>query len=296
MNRLRDLDLKLPEMKVPLVLSDLFYDLRERRLLPLVALLAVALISVPFLLSDSGTDSENSATPAPEAGAARAREVSRLTVVQTDHGLREPDKRLGHRAPKDPFIQQYTGPANGGAEVTQASTSATSTPSTSTPSTSTSVTTEGGSEPAGGAPAAPPSSTSPIEPSPASPGTSEDEITIFTFAVDLKIVKTTTDEDGKKSKSEPETRERVLPSTTLPGKKTQVITYLGISPKTKKPLFLVSDEVTSIFGEAECVAGSGSCQLLELEQGFPLTLLYGPNDVRYKFTVLDIEPLATGHF
>lgn len=289
MNRLRDLDLKLPEMKVPLVLSDLFYDLRERRLLPLVALLVVALVAVPFLLSDSGTDSEGSATPAPEAGAAQAREVSQLTVVQTDHGLREPDKRLGHRAPKDPFIQQYTGPANGGAEVAQASTS-------STPSTSTSVTTEGGSEPVGGAPAVPPSSTTPAEPSPASPGTSDDEITIFTFAVDLKIVKTTTDEDGKKSKSEPETRERVLPSATLPGKKTQVITYLGISPKTKKPLFLVSDEVTSIFGEAECVAGSGSCQLLELEQGFPLTFLYGPNDVRYKFTVLDIEPLATGHF
>lgn len=292
MNRLRDLDLKLPEMKVPLVLSDLFYDLRERRLLPLVALLAVALVAVPFLLSDSGSESEEpSASGAPEAGAAKAQEVSKLTVVQADHGLRKPDKRLGHRSPTDPFVQQYTGPVNGGAEVAQTSTS-----ETSSPTTSTSVTTEGGSEPAGGAPAAPPSSTSPTQPLPADGGVPDDQVTIFTFAVDLKIVKTTTDENGKKSKGEPETRERVLAGTTLPAKKAQVLTYLGISPKGKQPLFLVSDDVTAIFGEAECVAGAESCQLVELEPNFPITLLYGPNDVRYKFTVLDVEPVATGHF
>lgn len=282
MKRLRDFDLKLPEMKVPAVLSDLFYDLRERRLLPLVALLGVALVAVPILLSESGSEADDPPTAsAPEAGAAKAREVSQLTVVETDQGLRRPEKRLGHRSPQDPFVQQYTGPANGGAEVTQTATSETST-STTTP-------TEAGSETGGADPAAPPSSTSPTRTPP------DDEITIFTFAVDLKIVKTTTDADGKKSKGEPETRERVLPSTTLPGKKAQVVTYMGISPKTKKPLFMVSADVTSIFGEAECLAGAASCQLLELEEDFPITFLYGPNDVRYKITVLDIEPLVTGH-
>lgn len=282
MKRLRDFDLKMPEMKVPAVLSDLFYDLRERRLLPLVALLGVALIAVPILLSESGSESDHPPTAsAPEAGAAKAREVSQLTVVETDQGLRRPEKRLGHRSPQDPFVQQYTGPVNGGAEVTQTATSETST-STTTP-------TEAGSETGGAAPAAPPTSTSPTRTPP------DDEITIFTFAVDLKIVKTTTDADGKKAKDEPETRERVLPSTTLPGKKAQVVTYMGISPKTKKPLFMVSADVTSIFGEAECLAGAASCQLLELEEDFPITFLYGPNDVRYKITVLDIEPLVTGH-
>jgi len=283
MNRLRDLNLKLPEVKVPLVLSDLFHDLRDRRLLPLVALILVALLAAPFLLSDAG-NGEESAPSAPEAGAASAPRTAKLTVVRADHGLRQPRKRLGHRAPKDPFEQQYTGPAAGSTEVTQ-----TATPSSTT--TSTTVPTEIGSEPSGSAPTA----TSPSQP-PSPSDIPDDEITVFTFAVDLKFVKTSTDADGKKSKAEPETRERVLPGTTLPGKKTQVITYLGISPKTKKPLFLVSEEVTSIFGEAECVAGAGSCQLLELEQGFPITFLYGPNDVRYKFTVLDVEPLSTGHF
>jgi hypothetical protein len=290
MNRLRDLNLKLPDVKVPLVLSDLFHDLRDRRLLPLVALILVALLAVPFLLSDSGSgNEEESASSAPEAGAASAPRTAKLTVVRTDHGLRQPRKRLGHRTPKDPFEQQYTGPAAGSTEVTQ-----TATPSSTT--TSTTVPTEAGSEPAGGAPAAPPSSTSPTESPPPVSGPRDGEVTVFTFAADLKIGKTTTEADGGKSRAEPETREHVLPGTTLPGKKTQVVTYFGISPKTKKPLFLVGEGVTSIFGEAECLAGAANCQLLEVEQGFPVTLLYGPNDVRYKVTVLDVEPVATGHF
>ena len=285
MNRLRDLNLRLPEAKVPLVLSDLFHDLRARRLLPLVALILVALLAVPFLLSDSGSGNEEEPAPsAPEAGAASAPRTAKLTVVRADHGLRQPRKRLGHRAPKDPFEQQYTGPAAGSTEVTQ-----TATPSSTT--TSTTVPTEVGSEPGGSAPTA----ASPSQP-PASGDIPDDAITVFTFAADLKIVKTATEADGAKSRGEPETREHVLPGTTLPGKKTQVVTYFGISPKTKKPLFLVGEGVTSIFGEAECLAGAANCQLLELEQGFPVTLLYGPNDVRYKITVLDVEPVSTGHF
>ena len=37
--------------------TDLYYDLRERRLLPLVALVLVAIVAVPFLLS-SGSEPE----------------------------------------------------------------------------------------------------------------------------------------------------------------------------------------------------------------------------------------------
>ena len=86
-----------------------------------------------------------------------------------------------------------------------------------------------------------------------------------------------------------------MPPTTLPGKKTQVLTYIGISPTDRAPLFLVSPEVSSIFGEAKCVSGTGTCQLIELEPNFPVTVVYGPNDVRYKFTVLKVKPVTTGH-
>lgn len=280
---------KAPEVKVPLVLVDLFYDLRDRRLLPLVALVVVAIAAAPFLLSGSGS---HPASPLPTVAVATGAGPggSRFAVVQVDPGLRNPRKRLAHLPPKDPFEQHYTGPVlnPGSAPATQASTSTTS--STSGTTTSTTTTT---SEPTSTPTSSPPSSGG----APASGGGNgkQQPLTFYAFAIDVKISKTATKESGGKEQSEPETRERVLPATPLPGKKTQVVTYMGISPKTRKPLFLVSTDVSAVFGEAQCVAGSSSCQLLEVEPGFPETFVYGENDVRYKINVLKIEPVATGH-
>ena len=38
-----------------------------------------------------------------------------------------------------------------------------------------------------------------------------------------------------------------------------------------------------------------TCQLLEVEPDFPVTFVYGPNDVRYTINVLKIEPVVIGH-
>ena len=88
----------------------------------------------------------------------------------------------------------------------------------------------------------------------------------------------------------------MLSPAPLPGQKTQVVTYAGISPKTKNALFLVSDEVTSVFGEAQCLSGDKTCQLLEVEKDMPLTFVYGPAGDRYKITVLKIFPVTAGKF
>jgi len=286
-SRLPKPDLKLADLRVPAVLVDLFHDLRDRRLLPLVVLVLVALVAVPFLLSSSDGSSSASEPAVPPVASGSVAPDAKLTVVETDHGLREPDKRLGHRTPKDPFHQQYTAPPGGTEQVTQTSTT-TSTAS----SAATTLTTESGT--VGSAPVQSTPST-PTE-SPSGGGGAEDQpLTIFTFAVDLKIVKTVPKQGGGKATSEPETRDRVLPPATLPGKKTQALTYIGISPKDRKPLFMISEDVSSVFGEAECVSGAARCQLVELEPDFPFTVVYGPNEVRYKFTVLDIEPVSTGH-
>jgi hypothetical protein len=71
---------------------------------------------------------------------------------------------------------------------------------------------------------------------------------------------------------------------------------MGISPKTQQPLLLISDDVTAVYGEGKCLSGSESCQLLEVETGFPTTFVYGAGDVRYKINVLKVEPVATGQF
>jgi hypothetical protein len=290
MNRFSRIDLKMPELKMPMVLVDVFYDIRDRHLLPFVALILVALVAVPFLLSSSGSGPAGEPVT-PVAGESTAA-AAQLTVVETDHGLREPDKRLAARSAKDPFLPQFTGPAGGGEAVSQTSTTSTTTsiPATSGSGSVTTETESPGGGGGGSAETAPPTTETP----PSEGGSSSPPITVFTFAVDLKIVKSVPKKGGGTTRSKPETREGVLPPTTLPGKKTQVLTYIGISAKDEMPLFMVSPEVSSVFGEAQCVSGAGSCQLIELEPNFPVTLVYGPNDVRYKFTVLKVKPVKAG--
>ena len=66
MKKLKGPDLKMPDFKVPAFVSDLYYDLRDRRLLPLVGLVLVAIVAVPFLLS--GGSEEQGARQPPTLG------------------------------------------------------------------------------------------------------------------------------------------------------------------------------------------------------------------------------------
>jgi hypothetical protein len=287
-------DLRMPELKVPTFLTDLYHDLVDRRLLPLVALVAVAIAAVPFLLG-GGSEEEPAAAPQePIAGASGtpSADAARLTVVQANPGLRDYRKRLAAREPTDPFKQRYTGPVRQGNQL-QGESSTTSTES-AVPGGSTATSTT----PTAPSTAVAPDSSSGDSGAPSGGAPSGDggepELQLFTFAIDLKIKRTTTTADGGKDKSEPVTREGVVPPTALPSTKTQVVTYMGISPKTRNPLLLVSDDVTAIFGEAKCLSGSEFCQLLEVELGLPMTFVYGPDDARYKINVLKVEPVEAG--
>lgn len=283
-------ELKMPELKVPAFLVDLYWDLRDRHLLPLVALAVVAIIAVPFLL---GGSSKQAPPESPTAGISVAPSPepagSKLTVVEAKPGLRDYRKRLRHDSPTDPFKQRYTsaelnGTKLGGGEesATTSSTSSTSTTSTGTTktensssTTTTEVKTETKGEPG-----------SPSE----TPG-----LTLYAFAIDVQITKTSTTTDGGKDKSKPEVKHRVIPPAALPGEKAPVVTYMGISPTTRMPFFLVSEGVSGTFGEGKCISGLGTCQLIELELGMPETFVYGPGNTRYKINVLKVEPVVTGH-
>lgn len=287
MKRLKGPELKMPELKVPDVVADLFYDLRDRRLLPLVALVLVAIVAVPFLL---GGGSEKAAVPPPVLAAAAAQsstEAAQLTVVRSKPGLRDYRKRLAGREPTDPFKQRYNAPVLSGAELkSQSATSTSSSTSTETTSTTTSPET---ASPGGGAP-------SPEEGgSGGNDGRPPQKITIFSFAIDVRIAHTEAKADGTTTMSEPTTRTRVLPTTPLPGEKAPVITYMGLGKKPDHALLMVSNEVKSIYGDAECLSGTETCQLLEVETTFPETFVYGPNDVRYKINVLKIEAVPVDH-
>jgi hypothetical protein len=288
MKRLKGPELKMPELKVPDVVADLFYDLRDRRLLPLIALVLVAIVAIPFLL---GGGSDEVAVPPPGAAATAAQSSvgeAQLTVVESKPGLRDYRKRLAGRKPTDPFKQRYNGPVLTGAELKSQSTTSTSSTttveSTSTTTTPTEVASPGGA----------PTSGEGGDTGGGSGGGSPQQITVFSFAIDVKISHTETAADGTTTMSEPATRKRVLPTTPLPGDKAPVITYMGLGKKPDHALLMVSSEVKSIYGDAECLSGTETCQLLEVETTFPETFVYGPNDVRYKVNVLKIEAVPVG--
>lgn len=285
-------EMKMPDLrslKVPHVLEDLYQDLRDRRLLPLVALILVAIVAVPFVLGENPEEEVPPADTSPlEAGTPSTN--ASLAVVPATPGLRDYRKRLRHRSATDPFKPQYTGPVLAGTQLGGSSETSTTTTTTEASSSS------GVSSPEAG------SSTGSTGGSPSSlPGNGNGsgdkgaagDLTVYTYAIDVKITKTTTLPNGRKSKPEVIEKDRVLPPATLPGTKTEVITYIGVSPKTDKALFIVSEDVGSVFGDVKCVAGSGRCQLLEFEKGLPVTFLYGENDARYKVNLLDVEIVTT---
>jgi hypothetical protein len=97
--------------------------------------------------------------------------------------------------------------------------------------------------------------------------------------------------ESRTKRAEPKAQvRRDLPELTmLPARATPAVTYMGVSKDGKKALLLVSSDVESIFGEAKCIVGSQSCQLLALEPQMPETFVYGPHERTYRIELLKIS-------
>ncbi len=278
--------------KPPAFASDLYEDLRDRRLLPLVVLLLVGIVAAPILLNGGDSEAEEEAPPPPVASASGAA-ASSLTVVEAHPGLRDPRKRLAGRTPTDPFTQRYTGSVrNGGLPNEEATTS----------TTTTTTTTEGGTpvpEGSGSTPVVPESSGggSASNGGQANPANEFPSGHLYTFTIDVQISRTEVEPDGSKKMGEPSVHKGVKPPEPLPGAKAPVVTYLGVNYVKGKAraLLMVSRDVNAVFGDAKCVSGTSNCELLEVEPGFPEIFESGPGDVRYKFNVLKIEIARDGH-
>lgn len=294
-------ELKMPDFKnmnVPQPLADLYWDLRDRHLLPVVGLVLVGIVAVPFLIGGSKEESPppvlpSSGAPSPEpiAGASGAR----LTVVQSEPGLRDYKKRLKDDSPTDPFKQRYTGPVLAGTKLGNGEGGGGG--SGSTTSTATVTTTTGGGE--GGSSGGGSGSSGGEGGTPSSPATpptlpgggqapNPGELVGYSWAIDVQVTHISTKKDGSKETSGPTTRKRVLPYAGLPSDKVPVVVYMGPNPRTHLPMLLVSDGVDAIFGEAKCLSGEETCQLLEVEPGMPETFSYGPDHDRYKLNVTKI--------
>lgn len=291
-------DLKLSELKVPNFLYDLFYDLKERHLLPLVAVLIVAIIGAPIYFKNSSKpEDEPTATLPPAATASTAatgEPGGTIVVARSEPGLRDYHRRLKDYRALDPFRQQ-------GGEASTAAEAAASEAASSTPVAPAEATVIGeeSTAPVVEAPYKPPAYESPSLPAaesrPESSGGGKTQARYASSAIDVRIVTVPSRQTeqakaaAKKAKPKAQIRRNVPELTMLPARKTPAATFMGLSNDGKKALFVVSSDVVSIFGEAKCVVGSQSCQLLMLEPGMPVTFVYGPQERTYRIELLKID-------
>lgn len=276
MKKLKGPDLKMPDLKVPPFLTDLYYDLRDRRLLAPIALALVAIVAVPILL---GGDREEVQIAPPSAGIAPPlANTSKLTVVEATPGLRDYHTRLGDRSPTNPFKQRYTS-LPGSAQVQSVET-----------------TTGGEAGGASSAGAVTESTTTAPESSPGGSGgsdggTADDEAgggsaQHYEFVIDAQVSRIEKTADGEEKVTKTEERHGVPILAQLPGKKTSVATLLGANAEKQRLVFLVSHDVRAVTGEFGCITrGAEVCEILEVRLGAQLEYLYEPTGVRYAIKV-----------
>jgi hypothetical protein len=277
-------ELKMPDLKnlkAPDFLADVYYDLRERRLLPLVALVVVAIATVPFLL---GGDVEEPAPP-PALGAGAVEEAeeaasTRLNVVEATPGLRDYRKRLRGRSPSDPFVQKYTGlPEAAKLKIVDVAPAGGSSGGGSTEvsvevedgETEVEVTEEPGSE----------------GPSKRGGGSgkarSEEGLKpgrLYGFRPDVRF--------GVAGSGELTVHEE-LPLGSLLPKGNPVVLFVGVTQNGKRALFSVTPEVTLVRGNGDCIGGVRSCRILSMRVGRAVTLLTDTPGRSFRLKVVGIE-------
>jgi hypothetical protein len=275
-------ELKPPDVKVPDFFLDIYYDLRERHLLPLVGILLVAIVALPIILSSSsGSDSTEPTSEGAIASTGAAVPSSKLVVAKATPGLREYRRRLAGRSPTNPFKQQYAAPEGEGSEASSSSTGENATLSEE-------------SSPAA-EPTSEPASTETANTTGPSQGSGEpsdgQHLQYYSFAIDVRIVPVSS--EASVSKVEPSIRRNQPELTMLPSRKEPALTFMSVSKDEKRALMLVSDKVSGLFGDAICLVGSEHCQLLALEQGVPETVVYGPQERTFRIELLKLHLLAT---
>jgi hypothetical protein len=257
-------ELKKPNVKVPGFLSEIYYELRERHLLPLVVVLVVAIFAVPIALSESAETPEAPTAPV-ESGATASSSATQVVVAKSAPGLRDYRKRLADLSSKDPFKPRYAKEDEEG--------------KSEGPAAGEGTTVESGGEGTGGPS---PAESAPTETTADNPG-----IVFYGFAIDVRVVPISV--KGKPSKAKPQVRRDLPELTMLPSRQEPAIVFMGVTKDANKALMLISSNVKGIFGDNVCAVGGEKCELLAMEKGVPETIVYGGNEKVYRIELLDLD-------
>ena len=285
-------------MKPPKFLNDLYSDLRDRKLLPLVGVLIVAIVAVPMLLSSEPEPAPSSGTAAVDAAAAATEEIPSVpAVLASDPGLRDYRERLSKLSETNPFGQQVKDLKKAAAEDAAADTIPTAS--------------ELGSEELGAAPTgdsgAAGGSTSSGGGSASSGATTDDGSSggtvtdgvdvdddvngggvreyLIRYELDMTIV----------GPNDTQKLDDVKELDILPGKKTPIAVYVGVTPESRKAVFMLSDKVVKTHGDGSCAPAPGDCKILSFADGQQHTVFYskhGGTAEKYIFKLHDIEKVV----
>jgi hypothetical protein len=272
----------MKSMRTPQLLTDLYRDLRDRRLLVPALALAAALIAVPMALSSSAPPSPTVPATAPATSEPGKETAAEPAVLTRQLGVTAYRRRLGRFSNKNPFEQQFTLPevtskvqqssvtepsgvttSGGGSTSTSTTAEATSTPSTS-PETNTSTS---------------PSTSRSSEPS--------DDAQRPTTEVILRRIDVKVGPEGDLVKKTGVKQLEMLPSSTTP-----VVIFLGTSESGRRAFFLVSSDVIAVSGDGACLATTPTCQLLTLKAGEAASFDYAPDTLTYKLKLLAIKDVV----
>jgi hypothetical protein len=271
-------------MKPPQMIQDLYADMRDRKLLPLIAVLLLGIVAVPVVLKQ---EAEPPATVA-ETAAAVPEDVPTAAVLVSDPGLRDYRERLAELSSKNPFASDSGDVAaeKAKAQVEDVVKEAAASAGLTDPASTASGTIGGGST---GVTESTTTETSTSESSEVIVEDSDDSSSSggsgggsrwYTFSVDVL-----TGPAGDTRR-----RNNLQTLTVLPSESNPVAVYIGVSDGGKKAVFMVSPDVVDTDGAGSCLPAPSACQFLTLKKGQEQKLDYAPSGEADTF-VIDVKDI-----
>jgi hypothetical protein len=273
-----------PTLQTPKFLDDLVRDLRERRLLPVVIVLLVAIVAVPIALSVSSSTPAPSTDPAATGIVPADAPEAQAAVLAENPGLRDYRERLDAFKAQNPFEQQFepTVAAGGAGGAASGESGVPGLPSTDTSTTTAPTGGSGGSvPPAGSTDTAPAGSTDTTTPPSDGGSSGGGGLQFFAPRVDVLY-----GPDGNVKKHKIKLLDVLNP----------VGAFAGVTEDAGQALFVLSTDVVGVPGDGQCAPSADDCQFLALKEGDAVDILYQPAGVAvptvYKLKVERIKLVA----
>jgi hypothetical protein len=260
--------------KIQKFFGDVVYDLRSRGLLPVVILVAVAMVAAPVLISRGGGSSSSSSLQPTAATAKTPPEIERAVVSYAPPGVRDYKKRLNDMTAKDPFHQKFapSAAAQSSLQSTVPVASGSAAPATTSSSAVTSSPSPTGSSSGSGTSSG------------TSSGTTKTHRYYFYSVADLSVGDVT----------QPLTRHKKIKAfTPLPNQVAPVMIYLGSSVDGKRAYFSLSKSVTQTTGPGSCAPSPTDCSLLVLRPGQAEDMVNSADGKTYRVKINKINRVVT---